>query len=69
MRCGQRQAQVIAQRGARVVRAEHAALLKQRHDLVDKWIEPARCDVRDQDKSVAGIGLHQFVDRRRDGLR
>ena len=60
---------MIAQRGAGVVRTEHPALLKQWHHLVDEWIEPTRCDVRDEDESVAGVSLHQVVDRCGDSLR
>ena len=56
---------MIAQRGAGVVRTEHPALLKQWHHLVDEWIEPTRGDVRDEDKSVAGVGLHQALIARR----
>ncbi len=56
------QAQVFAQRCSLVVGAEHTALLQQRHDAVDEWVEPARGDVGDQDEAVAGIGLHEMVD-------
>ena len=50
---------MVAQRGARVVGAEHAALLQQRHHLVDERVEPAGGDVRDEDEAVAGVGLHE----------
>ena len=59
----------VAQRGAGVVVAEHAALLQQRDDLVDERHQAAGGDVRDQDVAVGGVGLDQFVDRRRDRLR
>ena len=42
-----------------------AALLQQRHDRVGELVEPARGDVRDEDEAVAGVGLHEVVDRRR----
>ena len=63
------QAEVVAQRGAGVVGAEHAALLQQRDDLVDERGQPARGDVRDQDVAVGGVGLDELVDRRGDRLR
>jgi hypothetical protein len=62
------QTEVVAQRGARVVRPEHAAFLQQWYDVIDKRVEPARRDVWHQNKSVAGISLHEVVDRRCDGL-
>ena len=67
--CGLRQPEVVAQRGALVVGAEHAALLQQRHHLVDERVESARRDVRDEDEPVAGVGLHEVVDRLGDGAR
>ena len=48
-----RQAEVLAQGRARVLGAEHAALLQQRHDLVDELVEAARREVRDEDEAVA----------------
>ncbi len=60
---------MVAQRGAGVVGAEHAALLQQRHDPVDEWIESAGRDVRNEDESVARVGLHEVVDRCGDRLR
>src|ERR1700734_1744142 len=60
--------EVVAQRGARVVRPEQAAFLQQRYDVINKRVEPARRDVWHQNESVAGIGLDEVVDRRCDGL-
>ena len=57
------QAEVVAQGRALVLGAEHAALLQQRHDLVDELVEAAGRDVRDQDEAVAGVGLDEVVDR------
>src|SRR5580700_10022208 len=62
------QAEVVAQGGAGVVGAKHAALLQQRDDLVDERRQPAGGDVRDQDVAVGGVGLDELVDRGRDRL-
>ena len=59
---------MVAQCGACVIGAVRPALLEQWHHPVDERVEPAGCDVRDEDESVAGIGLNESVDRRRDGL-
>ena len=63
------QPEVIAQRGSGVVGAKDTAVLQQGHHAVDERIKAAGGDVRDQDEPVGGIGLHEIVDRRRDGLR
>src|SRR6185369_297112 len=55
------EAEMVAQRGAGVVGAEHAALLQQRDDLVDERRQPAGGDVRDHDVAVGGVSLHEFV--------
>ena len=60
---------MITQRRAGVVSPEDAAFLKERYDLLDKWIKSTGCDVRDEDEPVAGICLHQIVDRRGDRAR
>ena len=52
-----------------VLGAEHAALLQQRDHRVGELVEAARGDVRDEDEAVAGVGLHEVVDRRGDGGR
>ena len=62
-------AEVLTQRFTLVVASKDAALLQQRHDLVDERIKAGGRDMRDEDETVAGVGLHEVVDRRRDGLR
>ena len=59
---GVAEAEVVAQGGALVLGAEHAALLQQRDDLVGELVEAAGGDVRDEDEAVAGVGLHEVVD-------
>jgi hypothetical protein len=53
---------VVPQGGALIISPEYAALLEEWNDMVDERIESAGCDVRDQDESVAGIGLNELVD-------
>ena len=50
---------MVAQRGAGVVGAEHAALLQHRDDLVDERRQPPGGDVRDHDVAVGGVGLDE----------
>ena len=63
------QAEVVAQRRALVVGAEHAALLEQRDDLVDEAVEAVRREVGHEDVAVGGVGLHVAVDRLGDRRR
>ena len=44
-----------------------APLLEQRDDLVGERVQATRGDVRDEDEAVAGVGLHEVVDRVGDG--
>src|SRR5580658_7741684 len=56
------QAEVVTQRGTRVIGAEHRAFLQQRDHLVDERRQAAGGDVRDQDVAVGRVGLDELVD-------
>ena len=53
---------MIAQGVPGVFGAERAALLQQRYDAVDEVVEAVRGEMRDQDETVARVGLDVQVD-------
>ena len=57
---------MLPQGATAVFGAESPTLLQQRGDLVDKVVQTMRSQVRHQDESVAGVGLHIAVDLRGD---
>src|SRR5690348_11637893 len=59
-----RQAEMLAQRAALVLGAEHTAFLQQRDHRGGELVQAAGRDVRHQDETVADVGLHPVVQRR-----
>ena len=58
---GRREPEVPAQGRGLVLGPQHAALLEQRHDLVDEPVEAGRREVRGEHEAVGAVGLDEVV--------